>query len=198
MIDKSVLKNGDILSVHTNGFSPISWGIRILTESAWNHSGMIVIDDDGKIWVIEAVGRGVVETPIEDYLNNTKKYRLKISRFREDSFKNKKEYDDGILTATRRMRESIGKKYDYSAIIWLGLVYLIKGLYKKGRSYIPIGNPLQVRNKFFCSELVCQSCYKISSLYDYLFQGITKQKCDTTTPKDISKSKNVFCIAAQM
>lgn len=196
MIDKFILKNGDILFVHTNGFSPISWGIRILTESAWNHSGMIVIDDDGKIWVIEAVGRGVVKTPIEDYLNNTKKYRLKVSRFREDAFKDRKEYTDGILTAVRRMREAVGKKYDYKAIAWLGLVYLFKGLYKKGKSCIPIGNPLQSRNKFFCSELVCYSCYKISSLYDYLFQGTTKQKCDTTTPKDISKSKNVFCLAA--
>ncbi len=188
---KEILRDGDIILFHTKGFSLISIGIRLLTESFWNHCGMYVeegIYRDG--FVIEALGNGVVKTPIDKYINN-KNYILKVVALKEEAFKDKEEYESGLKLATSKIRLSIGQKYDWWAIVWLGFKYAFKGTYKKTRQFIPVGNPLQSREKFFCSEIICESCYKISSINDYLFQGKTKQTCDTTTPKDIGKAKTV-------
>ena len=190
-MNKAVLRDGDILLFHTKGFSIISIGIRMLTESFWNHTGMYVVDPDSKGFVIEALGKGVVKTPIEKYIDN-KSYVLRVVSLKQEAFKDQAEYQEGIKTAASRIRLTIGVKYDWMAIAYLGIVYLSKGLWHKGFKKIPKRfNPLQSRNKFFCSELVCESCYKISSLHPQLFVGKTKQKCDTTTPRDISKSPNV-------
>jgi len=190
MLNKEILKDGDILLVHSKGFNLISIGIRLLTESFWNHTAMIVIDIDKKIYCIEALGLGVQKTPVEKYLDE-KHHIIKVVRLRPEAFKDIDEYQTGILTATGRIWGKIGLKYDTWAIVWLAFKYIFKGTYKQTRKYIPVGNPLQSREKFFCSELICEVCYKISSINDYLFQGTTKQTCDTTTPRDISKSKNV-------
>lgn len=191
MIDKTLLKNGDIFLFHTRGFSPISMAIRTLTESFWNHVGMIVFDIDKKIYCIESLGQGVIKTPIEKYLDE-KHHILKVVRLRPEAFKDIDEYNQGILTATGRIWGKIGQKYDWWAIVWLGVKYGIRAFWNKGAKYLPDKfNPFQSRYKFFCSELVCHSCYNISTINPYLFQGKTKQKCDTTTPRDISKSSNV-------
>lgn len=190
MLNKEILKDGDLILFHTKGFSPISWGIRLLTESFWNHIGMYIMDINKSGCVIEALGNGVIKTPIEKYVDN-KGYILKVVSLRQEAFRDIDEYKQGILTATGRIWGKIGIKYDWLGIIWLGFKYIFKGTYKKTRKYIPIGNPLQSRERFFCSELICESCQDISSIYPYLFQGKTKQKCDTTTPRDISKSPNV-------
>jgi len=185
------IRDGDIILFHTKGFSPISVGIRMLTESFWNHVGMYVSDINKEGFVIEALGRGVVKTPIEKYINN-KSYILKAITLRPEAFKDEEEYREGLKLAISKMRLSVGQKYDWWAIVYLGILYISKGFWHKSAKKLPTRfNPLQSRNRFFCSELICESCYKISSLYDYLFQGKTKQKCDTTTPKDIGKAETV-------
>lgn len=189
-MNKEILHDGDLILFHTKGLSFISIGIRMLTESFWNHIGMYIIDIDKRGFVVEALGRGVVKTPIEKYIDN-KNYILKAVSIKPEAFKDQQEYEIGLGLAMSRMRAAIGQKYDWWAIAWLGFKYAFKGTYKKTRRYIPIGNPLQSREKFFCSEVVCESCYGISSIYPQLFVGKTKQTCDTTTPKDIGKSPNV-------
>lgn len=186
MIDKKLLKNGHIILFHTKGFSPFSWGIRALTQSHWNHCGLYV---DGH--VIEALGKGVVKNPIDNYIGN-KRYDLKIVALRPEAFMGTEEYNLGIEKAVAYVQKMVGVKYDWGAIIFLGLKYILKGCKKK----FPIANNLfQSREKFFCSELICTACYNISSMIPYLFQGRTKQKCDTTTPRDIAKSENVYFVA---
>jgi len=188
MLKKETLRDGDIILFHTRGFNLVSMAIRELTQSFWNHTAMIVIDIDKKIYCIEALGSGVQKTPIEKYLDE-KHYILKVVAIRPEAFKDQQEYENGLALAISRMRLSVGQKYDWWAIAWLGFKYIFKGSYKRTRKFIPIGNPLQSRDKFFCSEVVCESCYGISSINPYLFQGNTKQLCDTTTPKDIGKSQ---------
>ncbi len=184
------LRDGDLILFHTKGLNLVSMGIRMLTESFWNHVGMHVIDTDKKGFVIEALGNGVTKTPIEKYIDN-KNYILKTVAIKPEAFKDQREYEAGLGTAIVRMWEAVGRKYDWWAIVWLGFKYAFKGSYKKTRQFIPVGNPLQSRDKFFCSEIICESCYGISSVYPQLFAGKTKQTCDTTTPKDIGKSPNV-------
>ena len=188
---RQILRSGDLILFHTRGFSLISIGIRQLTQSYWNHIGMFVEDVYKQGFVIEALGKGVVSTPIEKYIGN-KWYDLKVIQIKEEAFEDKEEYDKGVALAISRMRLSIGKKYDWWAIVWLGIKYLSRAYWNKGAKHIPERfNPFQSRYKFFCSELVCESCYEISSKYPHLFQGKTKQDCSTTTPKDIGKSFNV-------
>ena len=191
-IKKELLRQGDIILFHTRGFSPFSMVIRNLTQSFWNHAG-IYID----YRVIEALGNGVVSTYIDTYIDNPK-YFLKIIRLKQEAFASQYEYDLGIKVACKRAREKISTKYDWGAIIFLGIKYGFKAFWNKGTKYVPKRfNPLQSREKFFCSELVCECFYGLSSLFDYLFQGETKQKCDTTTPKDIGKSQNVEFIMGE-
>jgi hypothetical protein len=186
--DSTQLLPGDILLFHVGGFSIISAAIRWLTESYWNHVGMY----DGEGHVIEALmGRGVVKTPLEKYIKN-KSLTVVAVRFKEEAFANQEEYNKGILIAAARMEAKVGTKYDLGAIVGLWIKLVLAGTWKKGKQYVPvIGNPFQRRERVFCSELICESCWMISSLYPMPFQGTTKQKCDTTTPGDIAKAKTV-------
>ena len=194
MIDKNKIKEGDIILFHTKGLSPISIGIRSLTQSFWNHVGMVAENVFKKQSVIEALGRGVVITPLDKYIGN-KNYILKVVRLRPEAFKDEQEYTDGLATAIERLREAVGTPYDWWAITWLGIKYSIRAFWNKGTKYLPERfNPFQSRYKFFCSKLVCVACYQISSKQDYLFQGNTKQDCSSTTPRDISKSSNCYYI----
>lgn len=195
MIDKNLLKEGDIFLFHTRGLSPISMAIRQLTQSFWNHTGVYCLDINKNGFIVEALG-GVVKTPVEKYLDE-RTHIIKVVRLRETAFRDISEYNEGVFAFVNRVWLKIGSKYDTWAIIWLGFKYIFKGSYKKAREFIPIGNPLQKRDEFFCSELVCEGCWNISSINTYLFQGNTKQLCDTTTPRDIAKSKNVEFICGK-
>lgn len=196
MIDKKLLLEGDIFLFHTKGFSPISMAIRQLTQSFWNHCGMYCEDVYRNGFVIEALGDGVIQTPVERYLEE-KYHILKAVRVKQEAFEDEFEYQGSIKTAISRMRSKIGSKYDWWAIVWLAFKYLGKGSYKKAREFVPIGNPLQSRDKFFCSEIICEAWWNLSKFFPYLFQGNTKQDCSTTTPKDCGKSNNVEFICGK-
>lgn len=189
MVD--ILRSGDIILFHRKGFNLISLGIRLLTQSYWNHVGMYIIGWDSKGYVVEALGHGVVRTPIDIYISN-KRFDYRVVQLKREAFKDDTEYEVGLDRAQRRMKEAIGTEYDFLAIVYLGIKYIIRGIWNKGAKRLPQRyNPFQSRYRFFCSELVCQACFNISSQHPLLFLGETQQDCDTTTPKDIAKSKNV-------
>jgi hypothetical protein len=196
-ISKELLKSGDKVLFHTKGFSLISFGIRMLTESFFNHVGGYVEEVDLKGYVIEALGKGVVKTPIEQYLNN-KNYILKVVRLKREAFKHNLEYEQGLETSRQRLYERIGQKYDWGSIVWLGIKYIIKGYWNKGAKYIPKQyNPFNSRYKVFCSELICQCDYGISSQIKNLYAGkkYLNATCSTITPHDIAKSQWIEYIA---
>ena len=184
--DITKLKNGDNILFHYRGFSWVSMAIRELTQSYWNHVGKFYWEGENGV-IIEALFKGVKITPIEDYIDFPNKYDLKAVRLKLEAFKDEAEYKLGMDTARIRMYNSIGKKYDFGAIVWLGIFYIWKNYYKKSKQYIgkTLGlNPLENRDKFFCSETVCKADYGISSKFPYFYQGKTKADCSTTTPKD--------------
>ncbi|RKY30655.1 MAG: hypothetical protein DRP74_06585 [Candidatus Omnitrophota bacterium] len=191
-IQKTKIKSGDILLFHTKGFSSISWAIRSLTLRYWNHVGIIVNESD-YVYVVEALFRGVAKTPLKKYLNNSK-YVIQSIRVKRNAYRTKQEYLRAIKTAIRRAKVSVGYKYDYPSIAYLGIKYLARGFLKK---ILPqTWNPLNSRLAFFCSELVCYCYSKTSSRYKNIFAGEKHphQKCDTITPKDIAKSRHVYKI----
>ena len=157
----------------------------MLTKSYWNHIGQYEEEADLRGYVIEALGSGVVKTPIEKYLNN-KRYVLKAIRWRKEAFKDDEEYRKGLQTSRQKAYFKIGLDYDWGAVFFLGLKFIFKAWLRKRKK-----NLWQSRDKVFCSEFICENDYRISSLYPYLYQGKTKQKCDTTTPKDCGKAITV-------
>lgn len=185
----SAILPGDVVLYHTLGFSPVSWGIRRLICSFWNHAALYI----GNGFVVEAGGRGVVKTLLQDDINSGK-YIFKVVRLREDAFKDKIEYDLGILCAIGRAISHIGKKYDFKAVAWLGIVYVSKGLLKGWK-----GNPWQGRNEVFCSEEVCEDYSGTSSIIMHLFAGIHNPGagCYEITPKDIGKAVSVQYVAGK-
>ena len=194
MIDKKLLKEADILLFHTKGLSPISLAIRSLTRSFWNHTGLIVIDIDKKFYVIEALGSGVKQTPLDKYIGN-KSYILKVVRLKPEAFKDEEEYSEGLKIAVERMYEAVGaKRYDWASIIWLGIKYSIRAFWNKGVKYLPKNwNPFNNRYQVFCSELICECFHDTSSIIKNLFAGVyyPNAECSVITPHDISKSKNI-------
>lgn len=181
MIDRKLIKNGDLVLVHTNGFSLVSMAIRALSHSFFNHGAMFRRDIYNKETVIEATFKGVVETPFDKYLDE-KKYSLSIFRVNPACYKNIIEYNTAIITATSRMKSYIGKEYDFGAIIYLYAYfrYSLKAA---------IGNPFQSREKFYCFEALAEA-YKgtSSSKYPNIFAGEKFQDTGTTTGRDIAKN----------
>ncbi len=173
------LRNGDLVFFHNIGFQPMGWAIRALTKSYWNHVG---IYNAG--FVIEA-RKTVEKNSISKYLNRL--FVLGIFRVKESSYASKEEYDKGIITACVRAEGHVGKNYDKKAILWLGVKYLTRGFlgWLLPQQY----NPWQNREKFHCSELVCDCFYLTSSLVRNIFAGVKypQEKCGTITPGDIAK-----------
>lgn len=102
---------------------PFSWLIRVFTWSSWSHCGVVVAD--GK-YVIEATAtKGVVMTPINDF----------IKRYNDHQFATI--HCDNTNTAYDRLANQIGKKYDFSAVFGI--------LFRTGWNQ---------SSKWFCSELV--------------------------------------------
>lgn len=193
MIDRKLLKDGDLVLFHTRGFSPISMAIRQLTNSFWNHVGIYYEDIWRKGYVVEALGDAVVKTPIDKYIEE-KTHILKVVRVIRLAFRNETEYEAATIIALSRIKECIGHKYDWGSIAWLGIKYLIKGYWKNGVKYFPEGfNLFNSREKFFCSELVAEAFWKTSTTYEYpnLFAGNKYYDTASCTPGDIAKSENV-------
>lgn len=180
---------GDIVLYHTLGFSPVSWGIRRLICSFWNHASLYI----GNGFVVEAGGRGVVKTLLEDAIKS-KKYIFKVVRLREDAFKDKNKYENAVLAAVFWITGKIGSKYDFPAVAWLALTYTLLGFLRKVKI-----NAFHNRCAFFCSELVCESYSGTSTLILHLFAGSKHPEatCSTITPKDLGKSVSVQHIAGK-
>jgi len=193
ILDITRIKEGDKLLVHSRSFSPISWAIRVITHSYWNHVGDIVIKDR-KIYVIEALAKGIVRSPIEKY-QNTKRFDIRIARISKDLFETEEDYKNGLLINATRVLITIGKKYDITAVIGLGIKIPIRGLL----NCIPFlkkiprinGNPLQFRSRVFCSENVCECSYDLPKaiIKNPFENNHREQRCSITTPEDIYKSR---------
>ncbi len=197
MIDKTLLKDGDIFLFHARGFNLFSMAIRELTQSFFNHTGLYFEDVFKQGFIVEALGDGVVKTPVEKYLDE-KRNILKVVRVKKEAFFDNLEYRAALATALVRMKASIGKRYDWWSIGFLGIKFIIKGYWHKGAKYFPEGfNLFTSRERFFCSELIAEAFWKTSTVYEYpnLCAGNEYYDTGSTTPKDIAKSENVFTIA---
>lgn len=105
----------------TNPRNPLSWAIRACTWSRWSHVAII----DGES-IIESVAlKGVIESHISDRIHKDSRWR--IAELPCD--------DPAAVIACARSQ--IGKPYDYTAVVGLGLHRVWKDA-----------------DSWFCSELV--------------------------------------------
>lgn len=108
----------------TNPRNPFSWCIRAASWSKWSH--VAIIDGDS---VIEAVAmKGVVRTPISERLGHDPRWAISALPCGNPG---------GIIKAAA---SQIGKPYDYTAVLGLGLHRVWKD-----------------DDSWFCSELVAWS-----------------------------------------
>lgn len=105
----------------TNPRNPLSWAIRTCTWSNWSHVGLVDGPD-----VIEAVAlRGVVRTPLVERQQADARWTVVELPCANPA---------GVIAAAR---SQIGKPYDYTAVLGLGL-----------------HREWQASDCWFCSELV--------------------------------------------
>lgn len=105
----------------TKNWNPFSWVIKIFTWSKWSHVGLV----DGD-YVIEATAlNGVRRVPLEVALEGVSKYEFVTLPSKNPS---------AIIEAAKTQ---IGKKYDFLAIIGIGLK-----------------RDWQETDKWVCSELI--------------------------------------------
>jgi len=159
---RSSIKDGDILLYKGSGwFSAL---IKFFTKSKYSHAG-IVCWWNNRLMVLEAVGKGVIVTPLS---KNIKEYPGTVELF----FPNK------ISEAQRKKIISfaqieLGKEYS----IWKLFLYMFT---KKDKR-----DAYRKENKLFCSHFV-------ASTYNYAGYDIVKGTSDSyTTPEDIATSDKI-------
>lgn len=123
------LNPGDVILHSNRKFNLVSAGIRAITHSPVSHASIYF--GSGRHMLIEALDNGIVERPIDAYLNNDAMLRVfRFKRLTVDSMEVVKAY----------MRGCVGKPYDWGnvlAFLW--------------------GGQTNSQGKLFCSELAVRA-----------------------------------------
>lgn len=121
------LKTGDLLfqDLDCGSFcDAIEKVTRGVDGYSFSHVGIVLVED-GKIWVLEAGGRGVVKTPLDSFMNRSK---TSAGYAKVVAGRVKKPYRYAIPVAVLKAEQLLGKPYD---------------------DYFDISN-----DRYYCSELV--------------------------------------------
>lgn len=155
---KRELQKGDVILSH--GDSWLSWLIREVSQSYWNHASMYIGDDK----FIEADWNGVVIKDLEKLVSRN----IGIFRHKDSEKIN-------LEKIVKDVKNFEGYKYDYTQLIELGLMYAF------GETII--SKEVGAKNKFICSEL-CSYPYFMQS------KNVIDDKYYTNVaPGDFAKSK---------
>lgn len=159
------IKDGDILLY--KGKSLLSKIIRLLTKSEYSHAGIAVWWND-RLMVLEAVGKGVILTPMS---KNLKHYKGTVHWFTSKK----------AIPYTKRLnmvqfaQQELGKEYSK----WKLIVFGYKLLFGKDRDK---KDKFRKTNSLVCSHYVAQ-------IYNYGGLDLTEGVSDAfTLPEDIAKS----------
>lgn len=162
---RSQIKNGDVLMYQ--GRSLVSRLIRFFTRSRYSHAGLAVWWNE-RLMVMEAVGKGVVVTPLS---SNVQHYHGRVEWFTSTQEIPENERTRMIQVA----QQELGKEYDSWKLVLFGLFILLgKSVEKRDR--------LRREQKLFCSYYVAQT-------YNSVGRDLKKNVSDRfMTPDDIASS----------
>jgi hypothetical protein len=159
------IKNGDIVLYRGKGF--ISGLIKKITKSPYSHAGIVTWWNE-RLMVMEAVGRGVVTTPLS---LNLKKYPDQLEWFTST----KPISEEKRLRMIRFAQEELGKEYAFLDLIRFGIKILFtRNIDKK--------DELRRSQKLICSHYVSQ-------IYNSIGMDLKKNQSDRfMSPQDIASS----------
>lgn len=134
---RNQMKDGDILLFKGKGW--LSSIIKWKTNSSYSHAGIVLWWND-RLMVLEAVGRGVIATPIS---YNLTKYEGGIDYFRP-SF----DIEPDTRTAMAQFSQAqLGKEYDTGQLLKFGLKLMLG-------SKLSSSDRAQKAGQYFCSQYV--------------------------------------------
>jgi hypothetical protein len=168
----------------------VSSEIRVCTQSPFSHTGLIIKNDDGKITIVEAVAKGLVENDfIEKYIK-TKELIVILRLIDKDSNKIREAINDEQRAI---MRETIYKVlsetnpvYDFKLLILLGLTIKLSKYrdYREALKYFKA----KYDNFWICSEWV-----------QWVYKGFEIEFCDyLETPQDIWAYSYSVCVYSNL
>ena len=157
------LKEGDLL-FQDSDCGPFCESIEKVTSgingSNFSHVGLVVVNDDEEYVVLEAITKGVVETPLDTFFSRSfdTKSRSKVVVGRM-----KKEHQQLIPSAVGYAKTKLGSEYD---------------------DVFDIAN-----DKYYCSELIYES-FKVANDHQDIFvlQAMTYKDPDTDATFPVWKS----------
>jgi len=159
---RSEIKTCDILLYQ--GKNWFSRAIRFMIKSPYSHAGIVVWWND-RLMVIEAVGKGVVVTPLSQNLSH---YKGPVHLYVTNQEVDRKKME--VFA-----QEELGKEYS----IWKLIVFGWKILFKKD---IDKRDELKRENKLYCS-------YFVSQVYNAGGCDLKENTADRfMSPKDIANS----------
>ncbi|MDR3350871.1 MAG: hypothetical protein LBN98_04415 [Prevotellaceae bacterium] len=119
---EAALQAGDLL--FQSGKDGLRGAIEAVTEGAggynFSHMAMLVPDSSGRLWVIEAAGKGVQLTPVDTFLRSGT--RVALGRVKD-------EYKPLLPAAVAFALQQIGKPYDDEYIYGNGKYYCSELIY---------------------------------------------------------------------
>lgn len=160
-------KDGDILLFCGKG--PLSWIIRWKTKSVYSHAGIVAWWGE-RLMVLEAIGKGVIASPIsqalQHYHGGFDYFALKETTPISQEQRNK---------MVHYAQNQIGKPYNTRAVI----LFFFRLLFGLRLSRSDIRRPA---SKFFCSHYV-------AAIYNTVGLDLIKNLSDNfTSPEEIAKS----------
>ena len=168
-LTREAIRDGDVLLYE--GCTLISWFIKRVTQSRYSHTGIAVWWNE-RLMVMEAVGRGVIITPLSLNISHYQGHVHWFSSRRKIPAADRKRM---IIFA----QEELGKKYARFRAFWVGVKLLLR--WKREER-----DELRHEQKLFCSSYVAQ----IYNAIDIdLVPGISDLH---TTPEDIARSPELI------
>jgi len=154
---------GNLILVKHYNF--MSWLIRKITKSEYNHIGLLVTDDV----VIEAQFGGVTLTHLSEFKEKQNQGKLSY-----DVYRIKKITEIQKTSMIEAASRELGAKYDFAQFFSLGTMLLTKITRRI--------EPIDIRHRWICSELVAEAAYEAGIRFH---ENIDP---DSTTPSDIANS----------
>jgi len=136
---RSKIRDGDVLLYEGTNF--YSWVIRTATRSRYSHAGIATWWND-RLMVMEAVGRGVVVSPLSANISHYRGHVHWYSCVRRLGPQKRRRM---IIYA----QSELGKEYALRRAIWVGLKRFLR--WRQERT-----DRLHRQKKFFCSLYVAQ------------------------------------------
>ncbi len=139
---RALIKNGDVFLYRGTGL--VSWLIQKITSSPYSHVG-IAAWWNTRLMVLEAVGKGVVASPLSE---NLKRYHGRVDYY----------WCKTPITDMDRLRMldfaqmQLGKKYNLMEVVWMGVRVLLR-LKLKDKD----GDLKHAAGQYFCSEYVART-----------------------------------------